>query len=114
MIPGTLVATTQGPSGALAVNHTPFSTHQYVLSPSIRMTGSAELVAYISPLVPSTATNFGGPSYVTVSFASAMLTAAVWGIELAMTASRASGVPGMDTSTLALGPSRGIFRKSRG
>src|SRR4051812_18348354 len=114
MMPGTLVATTQGPVGAFAVNHTPFSTHQHVWSESSRITGRAQFVAYISPFVPASAANFGAPSYVTVSFASEIFTAAVCGIELAIAASCACGVPGTDTSTFALGPSGGILMKSAG
>jgi hypothetical protein len=54
------------------------------------------------------------PSYVTSSFASFVFTVAVCGMELAISASCASGVPGMETSTFALGLSGGIFAKSGG
>src|SRR4051812_19186245 len=114
MTPGTLVATAQGPVGDADVNHTPLSTHQHVLSASTWRTGSDVLVPYVRPFVPATAANLGSPSYFTVSFASDTFTAAVCGIELAISASCDSAVPGTETRTFALGPSRGIFAKSAG
>src|SRR5215213_6800312 len=80
----------------------------------MRMTGSTVLVAYCSPLTPAIGLNVGSPSYLTVRVASEIFTAAVCGMELATTASRACGVPGTDTSTFAFGPSAGIFWKSCG
>src|SRR5215469_10700462 len=64
--------------------------------------------------VPSIGTNIGSPSYWTVTLASERVMVAVWGIELAMSASLASGVPGTDASTVALGLSTGILAKSGG
>src|SRR5215213_3251911 len=78
------------------------------------MTGTVALVANVRPFVPSIGLNTGLPSYATVKCVSEILTAAVCGIALAIAASRAWGVPGMESSTLALGPSAGIFRKSGG
>jgi hypothetical protein len=59
-------------------------------------------------------TNIGSPSYCTVSFASERVMVAVCGIELAINASLASGVPGTDARTIALGLFVGILAKSGG
>src|SRR5687768_16383498 len=114
MTPGTFFATAHGPVGALDSNHTPFCTHQNEFASSMRITGRAVFVAYDNPLAPSIALNFGGPSYATVRCVSAIVTVAVCGIELAMTASFACGVPGTETSTFALAWVGGIFVKSPG
>ena len=58
--------------------------------------------------------NVASPSYCTVSFASERVIVAVCGMELAINASFASGVPGTDASTVPLGLSAGIFPKSGG
>ena len=77
------------------------------------MTGGWELTAYCIA-VPWIGANCGGPSYVTSSFAAERLTAAVCGIEFAISASFACGVPGTETSAFARALSGGIFAKSSG
>lgn len=66
------------------------------------MTGTDALTAYCSG-VAGTAASRGGPSYRTSSFVWPRLIAAVCGMSLAITASRASGVPGTEASTSPLG-----------
>src|ERR1700730_5406988 len=101
MTGGTLVATAHGPDGAGATNHNPLWSAEYV-EPSTRMTGPAPLAAYCSG-APGMAASRGGPSYRTSSFVWLRLIAAVCGMSLAITASRASGVPGTEASTSPLG-----------
>src|SRR5215472_836158 len=77
------------------------------------MTAALVFLAY-SIEVPSMGAKVGWPSYCTVTLASARVIVAVWGIELAMSASLASGVPGTEASTVALELSAGILAKSGG
>src|SRR5215510_1530978 len=57
-------------------------------------------------------TNLGEPSYVAVKRAELRFTVAVCGMLLAMTASWACGVPGIEASTRPAGLCSGIFAKS--
>src|SRR6516165_662381 len=75
------------------------------------MTAALVFLAEFSDVL-SIGSNFASPSYCTVSFASERVMVAVCGIELAINASFACGVPGTDTSTVALGLLVGIFAKS--
>src|SRR5688572_24118020 len=59
-------------------------------------------------------TNCGAPSYCTLSLAWSRLTVAFCGMSLAMSASRDSGVFGIDASTPLFGLSGGIFANSAG
>src|SRR3712207_4150528 len=114
MTPGTVVATTHGPVAARAVNQTPSCTHQNVLSAVTSITGSGEFVAYDSPFAPSPFANFGVPSCVASSLASASFTGAACGKALAMAASVGCGVPGLETRTFAFWRSGGIFANAGG
>src|SRR5215471_13800340 len=77
------------------------------------MIGVGEFTAYWSD-VPVIGTNFGEPSYVAVKWAALRLTVAVCGMLLAITASCACAVPGIDASTRPAGLRSGIFAKSGG
>src|SRR5215813_5415790 len=77
------------------------------------MIGVGEFTAYRSE-VAVIGTNFGAPSYVAVKWAALRFTVAVCGMLLAITASCACGVPGIDASTRPAGPCSGIFAKSGG
>src|SRR6516165_10532180 len=77
------------------------------------MTAALVFLAEFSD-VPPIGSNFASPSYCTVSFASERVMVAVCGIEFAINASLACGVPGTDASTVALRLVVGIFAKSGG
>src|SRR5262252_2008104 len=77
------------------------------------MTSALVFLAYCIE-VPWIGTNVASPSYCTVNFASERVIVAVCGIEFAMSASLASGVPGTDANTVAFGLSVGILAKSGG
>src|SRR5208283_3902859 len=77
------------------------------------MTAARVFFAYVIE-VASMGTNVASPSYCTVSFASKRVMLAVCGIELAISASLAWGVPGTDARTVDFGLSKGIFTKSGG
>ena len=65
-------------------------------------------------LVPGTVSNFGSPSYGTVSLAVARSMAAVCGICASITASEACVVPGTDARTSAFAEDGGIFANDLG
>ena len=76
------------------------------------MIGTEAFTTYRSG-VPSMALSVGGPSYRTSSCARRLIVA-VCGISLAITASRACGVPGTDASTSPFGWLSGMRAKSGG
>ena len=78
------------------------------------MTGSDELTTYVSG-VPGIGANCGGPSKFGVNVGPFLSgTVAVCGIELAITASCACGVPATDGSTAPASEAGGICAKSGG
>ena len=77
------------------------------------MTAALVFFAYCID-VPWMGTKVASPSYCTVTLASARVIVAVCGIEFAINASLASGVPGTEASTVAFGSVVGIFAKSAG
>src|SRR5262245_21128731 len=78
------------------------------------MTGTRELTAYCSD-VSGTGLHWGGPSNTGVNFGPPVRrTVAFCGIEFAMRASCACGVPATEASTTPGGPSFGMRAKSAG
>src|SRR5262249_32769562 len=77
------------------------------------MIGVGEFTAYWSD-VPVIGTKFGEPSYGAVKWAALRLTVAVCEMLLAITASWACGVPGIDASTRPARLCSGILAKSGG
>src|SRR5213594_190966 len=77
------------------------------------MTGVALLIAWRNDVL-AIGWKSGAPKYFTVRCAAVREIVAVCGIWLAINASLACGVPGMDTRTLAFGLCSGIFEKSDG
>ncbi len=63
---------------------------------------------------PGTASNFGSPSYVTLTCASRRRTAAVRGVVASLRASRACSVPGTNARTSAFSESGRMRRKGAG
>src|SRR5215510_16125127 len=98
MAVGTEVATAQGPFTDDDVNQMPFCTAYQEVGVTW-MIGVAVLTTYCS-FVPSMGASFTSPSNFGGSiFASLTLTAAVWGMALAMRASFACGVPATEAFT---------------
>src|SRR5215475_410038 len=73
----------------------------------------ASLFATYDSGVPMIGSTLGGPS-IGIAVSLVRLTQAVCGMLLVMTASRACGVPGTETLTIAFGLLSGMFLKSAG